>query len=59
MKSQNREVKEESMGGEGGEGGLTDLNVVHRDLSRLACSLVVYDEILPRQRLLYYHYHVS
>ena len=33
MKSQNREVKEESMGGEGRTGGLTDLNVVHRDLS--------------------------
>ena len=29
----NREVKEESRGGEGRKGGLTDLNVVHRDLS--------------------------
>ena len=47
------------MGGEGRKGGLTDLNVVHRDLSRLACSLVEYDEIVSRQRLLYYHYHVS
>ena len=33
LKSQNREVKEESRGGEGRKGGLTDLNVVHRDLS--------------------------